>query len=241
MSVTTNKEGSDIASSAALAAAASESSSSDTIIDVDHKKCQADEANCNRNKNNRIPLKGVTVMHEPNFIQNQLATDVDTKIINSSFEETAVASSLPLHKSELVFKESKHIPVKTNCLDSSRGNMTSCFPLSHMIKHAGTKRKRSTTDTNSENNTSEKNMVAYSLVSKEKNKQTSDIDDGNKVSSEDDEESFIVVTTNKESFKDNVIKECHKILENYYEKEDVGEDGAGDKSVWIQKIPGQFG
>ena len=68
--------------------------------------------------------------------------------------------------------------------------MTSCFPPSHMIKRAGTKRKRSTTDTNSENNTFDKNMVAYFFLSKEKNKQTSDIDDGNKASSGDDEESF---------------------------------------------------
>ena len=39
MSVTTNREGSDIASSAALAAAASELSLSDTIVDGDHKTC----------------------------------------------------------------------------------------------------------------------------------------------------------------------------------------------------------
>ncbi|OEU15711.1 hypothetical protein FRACYDRAFT_240403 [Fragilariopsis cylindrus CCMP1102] len=39
MSVTTNREGSDIASSAALAAAASELSLSDTIVDGDHKMC----------------------------------------------------------------------------------------------------------------------------------------------------------------------------------------------------------
>lgn len=42
-------------------------------------------------------------MHEPTFIQNQPTTDVDTKSINSSSEETAGASSLPLHKSDLVF------------------------------------------------------------------------------------------------------------------------------------------
>ena len=81
--------------------------------------------------------------------------------------------------------------------------MTSCFPPSHMIKRAGTKRKRSTTDTNSENNTSDRNVVAYSFVSKEKNKQTSDIDDGNKASSRDDKESFLVVTTNRGTSKDN--------------------------------------